>query len=120
MNNKKLGNNFEKEMMEILSQKGYWVTMLTPKQHVGSQPADLIAIKDNKPMLVDCKTCKTKYFPINRIEENQWLAYQRYKKCRNTEYYLAIKYNNEIYMIPINTIDRSKKNINLEKQMNLI
>jgi len=116
LNNKRLGNSFEKEMTEILSQKGYWVTMLTPKQHTGSQPADLIAIKNNKPILIDCKTCKTKYFQISRIEQNQWLAYQRYKKCGNTEYYLAIKYKDDIYSIPIDTIKRNTKTINLEKQ----
>ena len=116
MSNKKIGNDFEKEFAEILRRKGYWVTMLTPKQHIGSQPADLIAIKDNKPILIDCKTCKTKYFQINRIEQNQWLAYERYKKCGNTDFVLAIKYNKKIYMIPLEVIDKDKKSINLETQ----
>ena len=115
MNNKKLGNSFEKEMTEILSKKGYWVTMLTPKQHIGSQPADLIAIKDNKPILIDCKTCKTKYFQISRIEQNQWSAYERYKKCGNTSFILAIKYDEDIYIVPLDNIDKSKKSINLKK-----
>ena len=117
MNNKKLGNNFEKEMEEVLRKKGYWVTMLTPKQHIGSQPADLIAIKDNKAILIDCKTCKTHLFPITRIEENQCNASKRFLKCGNTEYYLAIKYKQNIYMIPIDTIDKMTKSINLEEQI---
>lgn len=116
LSNKKLGNDFEKEFAEILRRKGYWVTMLTPKQYIGSQPADLIAIKDNKPILIDCKTCKTKYFQINRIEQNQWLAYERYKKCGNADFVLAIKYNKKIYMIPLEVIDKDKKSINLETQ----
>lgn len=114
MNNKKLGNDFEKEMAKILSQKGYWVTLLNPKQHIGSQPADLIAVKDNKAILIDCKTCETHLFPIKRIEENQRQAYKKYVKCGNTKYILAIKYNNKIYEIDMRNIDFTQKSIDLE------
>lgn len=114
MNNKKLGNNFEKEMAEILRKKGYWVTFLSPKQNVGSQPCDLVAIKDNKPMLIDCKTCKTHLFPISRIEENQRQAFRRYTKCGNTKFILAIEYNNKIYEIDMKDIDFTQKSIDLE------
>lgn len=114
MNNKTLGNNFEKEYAKILSNKGYWVTFLTPKQNVGSQPCDLIAIKDDKPILIDCKTCKTHLFPISRIEENQRQAFKRYSKCGNTRFILAIKYDNKIYEINIKDIDFKQKNIDLE------
>jgi len=115
--NKKLGNNFEKEVAEILSKKGCWVTMLTPKQHTGSQPADLIAIMSDIAILVDCKTCSTHLFPISRIEQNQWLAYEKYRKCGNMNYYIAIKYKEDIYMIPMNTIDKTAKSIDLRTQM---
>lgn len=114
--NKKIGNEFEKELANILVSKGYWVTLLNPKTHIGSQPADLIAVKDNKATLIDCKTCKTHLFPISRIEENQWLAYEKYKKCGNTDYVLAIKYLEVIYIIPIDTINKDRKSIDLEKQ----
>ena len=98
MNNKKLGSNFEKELAEILRKRGYWVTFLSPKQYIGSQPADLIAIKDDQPMLIDCKTCKTHLFPISRIEENQRQAWKRYTKCGNTKFMLVFKYNLKIYV----------------------
>lgn len=114
MNNKTLGNNFEKEYAKILSDKGYWVTFLTPKQNIGSQPCDLIAIKDDKPILIDCKTCNTHLFPIKRIEENQRQAFKRYSKCGNTKFILAIKYDNKIYEINIKDIDFKQKNIDLE------
>lgn len=116
MNNKRIGNKFEKELAEILSKEGYWVTNITPKQHIGSQPCDLIAIKNNKTILIDCKTSKTHLFPISRIEENQWQAYKKYKKCGNTNYYIAIKYNENIYTIPINEINIEEKNINLKER----
>lgn len=118
VSNKKLGNNFEKEYAEILSNKGYWITFLTPKQYIGSQPCDLIAIKNNIPILIDCKTCKTHLFPISRIEENQRQAFKRYIKCGNINFVLAIKYNNRIYEINMKDIDFKQKNIDLEGKIN--
>lgn len=114
MNNKKLGNDFEKEYAEILRKKGYWVTFLFPRQHIGSQPADLIAIKNNEPILIDCKTCKTHLFPIARIEENQRQAFRRYRKCGNRKFILAVKYNNKIYEINMKDIDFTQRSIDLE------
>lgn len=116
MNNKRLGNEFEKEMAERLRKKGWWVTFMTPKQHIGSQPCDLIAIKDDKPVLIDCKTCKTKWFRISRIEENQWQAYKKFKQCGNGNYVLAVKYNEIVFIIPLDTIDRTQESIDLENQ----
>lgn len=114
--NKKLGNDFEKEFADILSSMGYWVLMVTPKSYINSQPCDLIAIKNNKPILIDCKTCKTHLFPINRIEENQIQASKKYFGCGNAEYYIAVKYKKDIYVISINTIDFRNKSIDLRTQ----
>lgn len=118
MNNKRLGNSFEKEYEEILKSKGYWVTFLTPKAHVGSQPADLIAVKNDEAMLVDCKTCGTRFFPIARIEANQRQAFKRFYRCGNRKFILAIKYNNKIYEINMKEIDFTQKSIDLEGRTN--
>lgn len=118
MNNKRLGNAFEKEMAEKLKENGWWVTFLTPKQNVGSQPADLIAVKDNRAMLIDCKTCSSHLFPISRIEENQRQAFKRFRKCGNTNFILAIKYKNKVYEINLNDIDFKQKSIDLERRTN--
>lgn len=91
---------------------------MTPKQHIGSQPCDLIAIKDNVPVLIDCKTCKTQLFPVSRIEENQRQAFKRYSKCGNTNFILAIKYNEKIYEINLSEIDFTQKSINLGRRTN--
>lgn len=114
INNKKLGNSWEKEYAEILSKEGYWVTFLTPHKNTGAQPCDLVAIKNDKGKLIDCKTCATHLFPIKRIEENQRQCFKKYSKCGNTDFILAIKYNNKIYEINLNEIDFTQKNINLE------
>ena len=118
MNNKRIGTNFEKEYAEILRNKGYWVAFQTPRQNIGSQPCDLIAIKDDKPILIDCKTCNTHLFPIKRIENNQRLAFKKYMECGNTTFILAIKYDNKIYEINLRDIDFSQKSIELEGRTN--
>jgi len=117
-NNKRLGNSFEKEYATILKSRGYWVAFQTPKQHIGSQPCDLIAIKNNEHMLIDCKTCSTHLFSLSRVEENQRQAFKRYSECGNTNFILAIKYNDKIYEINLNDIDFKQKNIDLERGTN--
>lgn len=118
MNNKRLGNEFEKEYAEKLSDEGWWVTFLTPKQNVGSQPADLIAVKNNEAMLIDCKTCGSHLFPLSRIEENQRQAFKRFSKCGNTKFILAIKFQDKIYEINMKDIDFTQKSIDLERRTN--
>ena len=87
---------------------------MTPKQNIGSQPCDLIAIKNDIATLIDCKTCSTNLFPIKRIEENQRQAFKKYTKCKNMRYILAVKYNNRIYEINMKDIDFTQKSIDLE------
>ena len=67
-------------------------------------------------MLIDCKTCSTHLFSIKRIEQNQRLAFKRFKKCENDNYFLAIKSNGNIYMINLKLVDFSKKYIDLENE----
>lgn len=115
--NKKLGTNFEKEFANILANEGYWVTMLTPKAHIGSQPCDLIATKNNIFYGFECKTLHSRYkrFPLNRLEENQIQAFKKLKKIGTNNYFLVVKWNNkEIYRISFQDIDFTKKSILLE------
>lgn len=119
MNNKTIGNNFENNLSLILSDLGYWVSLFTPKSHSNSQPADMIAVRDDVALLIDAKTLKNKngLFPISRIEENQIFAAKKFLKCGNAWYNFAILWDNTIYMIPFNTIDFSKKSIDLKEQI---
>lgn len=115
-NNKRLGNSFEKEYAEMLKEKGYWVLMVTPKGYINSQPMDIIAGKANTLYCFECKTLhsKNKRFNLDRIEQNQRLAYKRLKQTGNDNYYLVVKWNNEeIYQIPFDKIDFKQKSIEL-------
>ena len=115
--NKKLGNSFEKEFAEILQKKGYWVTLLTPKQHTGSQPMDIVAGKNNIIYCFECKTVHSKYkrFSLERLEQNQILAYKKLKQTGNDNYFLVVKWNEkEIYKIPFQNIDLKEKSVELK------
>ena len=119
MNNKVLGSNFEKDFANFLASKNYWVHFIEGAAHTGSQPCDIIAIKRDFPELYDCKTLNNKsgLFPISRIEENQRLAYERIRECRNPEtiFSLAILWNNNLYYIDFDDIDFNKKSIDLKE-----
>lgn len=116
LSNKKLGSNFENDFAEYLSKKGYWVAQFPGKDYTNSQPADMIACKNDKPYLVDCKTLANKSgtFTLDRLEQNQRMAYKRFKEAGNKNYYLAILWNNNVYLVSLNKIDLRWKSINVK------
>lgn len=98
MSNKKLGNSFESEFCEILSMYGFWCHNLA--QNSAGQPADVIAVRNGKAYLIDCKVCSTdKGFALNRMEGNQDLAMSLWNECGNGQGWFAMKLpTDEIYM----------------------
>lgn len=97
MSNKKIGNDFENEFCEILSENGFWVHNLAQNQ--AGQPADVIAVRDGGSFLIDCKVCITGRFQLNRIEENQQLAMKHWVDMGNEEAWFALKIENSIVMM---------------------
>ena len=97
MSNKKVGNDFEREFCEILSENGFWVHNFTQNQ--AGQPADVIAVRDGKAFLIDCKVCSTGRFQLKRIEENQQLAMEHWLDMGNDEVWFALKLDDNIVMI---------------------
>lgn len=97
MNNKKLGNNFESSFCQILSDNGFWAHLFAQNQD--GQPADVLAAKNGRPFLIDCKVCSGKGFPISRMEENQDLAMTHWKNCGNGECWFAFLVGTDIYMM---------------------
>ena len=116
MINKKLGNDFEQELCEILADSGYWVHNFANRKN--GQPADIIAVKNGGAYLIDAKVCSYEVFPFKRIEENQHLSMDMWIECGNIEPYFALKCRNEIYMVEYRTIKdlqkKGKKQLNLE------
>ena len=99
MNNKTLGNNFEAELCEKLSEYGFWTHNLAMSK--AGQPADIIAVKNKIAYLIDAKVCSSRGFALSRVEENQELAMGFWNECGNGQGWFALKVpTGEIYMIP--------------------
>ena len=100
MSNKKSGNQFETELCEILSMYGFWCHNLA--QNSAGQPADVIAVKNGRAYLIDCKVCSTdKGFALSRMEENQDMAMELWNECGNGQGWFAMKLpTDDIIMLP--------------------
>ena len=99
MNNKTLGNGFEAELGEKLSEYGFWVHLLNANR--AGQPADILAVKNKVAYLIDAKVCSSKGFALSRVEENQELAMTLWNERGNGQGWFALKVpTGEIYMIP--------------------
>lgn len=111
--NRSVGNHFEQEFCGILAVHGFWVHNLA--QNSAGQPADVIAVKDGVPYLIDCKVSEGRYFSRNRIEENQSSAMHFWEECGNGEGWFAIRLMGEIFMVSLNELSREQKtNLNYE------
>ena len=114
--NKKLGNDFEQELCQILADAGYWTHNFANRKN--GQPADIIAVKNGKAYLIDAKECTREIFPLKRMEYNQELSMGLWIECGNIEPYFALKARNEVYMVDYTTVMElicdGKKQLNLE------
>lgn len=114
MSNRKLGNAFEAELCERLSEYGFWAHNMA--QNSAGQPADVIAARNKVAYLIDCKVCSANGFALSRMEDNQDLSMGLWKECGNGEGWFALKLSDgRIFMIPhftIRALRNSKSSIN--------
>lgn len=98
LTNRKLGNSFEAEFARMLAAHDFWVHLLS--QNSAGQPADIIAVRNGKAYLIDCKVCVNDTFPFSRIESNQHTAMTLWKQSGNDYGWFALRLNdNSVYMI---------------------
>lgn len=96
--NRKLGNSFENELCGLLADNGWWSHNLAQNQ-IG-QPADVIAVKNNIAVLIDCKVCQNNRFPLSRIEGNQEGAMTLWEARGNAYCAFAMRLNDgNIFMV---------------------
>lgn len=107
-NNKRLGNAFERKMCELLADDGWWVHFIQPDAR-GMQPFDIIAVQDGTAIAIDCKTCEDHIFRLSRLEDNQRLAFQKWKSCGNSFAMLAVLYDGDVYMIDYDVLAKYGK-----------
>ncbi len=100
LTNKKLGNDFEQELCDKLSEYGFWVHCMAMNK--SGQPADVIAVRNGKAYLIDAKVVSSnRGFPLSRVEDNQDLAMDLWNDKGNGQGWFAFKLpTNVIYMIP--------------------
>ena len=106
MINKKLGNDFESELCEMLSKEGFWAHNFTQNQ--AGQPADIIAVKNEMAFLIDAKVCSDNKFPLSRIEENQKNSMELWHDCKNGTGWFAFLIENEVFMMAYTNIEKIK------------
>lgn len=112
MNNKRLGTAFEQKVCRLLADDGWWVHFIEPKQS-GAQPFDIIAVRHGRAVAIDCKTCASARFSIERLEDNQILAFEKWMACGNAEPYIIVEHADDVYIIPYKYL-RENKSIKLE------
>ena len=99
MTNKKIGNDFEQELCEKLSECGFWCTNLAMNK--AGQPADIIAVRNKIAYLIDAKVCSSRGFALSRVEENQELSMTLWEERGNGQGWFALQVpTGDIYMIP--------------------
>ena len=96
--NRTVGGRFEEELCGLLAEHGWWAHNMAQNQ-VG-QPADVIAVKNNIAVLIDCKVCANDRFALSRIECNQEGAMTLWEARGNAYCYFAMKLTDgTIYMV---------------------
>ena len=79
------GRDFENMIAKKLKEAGYWVLRI-PQSETGQQPFDILAIKGKRILAYDAKVVSDGHrFPIDRIEDNQFNAFQLMEKKTGAE-----------------------------------
>ena len=91
------GREFENCVVKKLHEAGYWVLRI-PQNETGQQPFDILAIKGDRILAYDAKVVSNGHrFPLDRIEDNQYNAFQLMeKKTRASEIGLLIYANGTV------------------------
>lgn len=100
--NKKNGNKFEQDFCKALSHYGFWAHNFV--QSSAGQPADIIAVKNQKAFLIDCKVCSGKSFNMSRIEDNQLNSMRLWSSKGNGDGYFAFLIEEEVYILPLSML----------------
>lgn len=102
--NKSLGTSYEELFARKLFERGFWVHLF--RQTEDGQPADLIACRNGRAFLFDCKACSSGKFPLSRVEENQKLAMTEFVQRGNEESWFALQVDGNDYLLPFSFMMR--------------
>lgn len=112
------GTKFETDFCELLKASGYWALNI-PRNKRGAQPFDVLAIHGVYILAVDCKVCGKDTFNLERIEDNQWAAFQLMNDRTGADVGIMAYYNGDIYYLEyrllLDCLDAGVKSIKLSK-----
>lgn len=110
--NKLSGNRFEMSFTSKLGSQGFWVHNF--QQNFAGQPVDIIACRNGKVYLIDCKVCENGVFRFDRIETNQLGAMRMFAKRfgQSKSGWFALLYDSKIYMLSLDEVEewQTKRN----------
>lgn len=112
--NKLKGSKFEKVVCNILAKNGFWARL----DKGFAQTCDIIAAKNNKAYLIECKTCKGDYFNMSRIEDNQNMSRERFKSCGNDNIYVFFGLDDGRIFVSKEFINKPSHGMKLEDWLN--
>ena len=103
------GLQFERYIADRMSDAGYWVLNIS-RNNSGAQPFDIVAIQGSRIWLVDCKVSNVQRFPLDRVEPNQWVAFEQASRKTNANVGLLIWYDNSVWFMPFVRLLELRKN----------
>ena len=107
IDNRKMGDDFEKEAALYFEKNNYWVYRFPNK--ICGQPFDILAINGSKIIAADCKVCSVGRFDKNRIESNQHTAMYTILRKTNAEAGFILKLENKAIFISYSDVISLKK-----------
>lgn len=112
------GNQLEIYAVHTLSNNGWWALRI-PRNHSGAQPFDIIAVKGERVLALDCKACADLKFDIKRVEDNQWTAFEVMQKRTKAVIGILAENNGVLYFISYFDLLNCKRSyIRLEDKYN--
>ena len=99
-------SKFERDVCSFYFEHGYWAHRIARDER-GAQPFDVIAIRGNYVVAVDCKVCSRKSFPLARVEDNQRLAMQIMTERTNAFVAFLCYFEGKVYVLPFIEVDNA-------------
>lgn len=97
-NSKKIGTEFETRLCNHLAKRGFWTHFLYPAPD-GSQPFDIIAVRSDATLAIDCKALEKNRFPLSRVEDNQETSFNLLHSLGfyNTYFVIQVSENDVVF-----------------------
>lgn len=102
------GSRRERQLVQVLTKKGYTCHRVAGSGHLDTAICDLVAVKKGKPYFVECKSRKKVYYTKDNLPQLELMIKQA-KKCKAVPL-LAVKLNYKPWRI-LNIVRKIPKKI---------